>query len=841
MKDLEKDLRSICEAITLSPLERLFYSEDFYPVPGLIKSLLLSVPDAVVRPKNAQEVMELMKYACRRRIPVTVRGGGTSGLAAALPKKKGVVVDTTALNAVIEIDPRVRLVEVEVGSFFLRLDTVIRKYGLTLQSYPSSAHAATVGGWISTSGLGIGTLRFGPFSEQILWLEAVLPDGSYKRFEGQEARLFFGTEGTMGIITRAAFRLRVVPERTLYKVLSFPALRELAAFLRRLANLKTLPFCVEFFDPRYLSLLQMERQSHYEGDGYWSCLIALEGEETEVQKIDKEVEGLSFSCRATLGDGEAEWNERFRIMRIRRAVPGLLPMMVYIPLEGLERFCERLSGIRRPFALAGHLISNREVLLLVNFVVDEKSRWDRMFSLSNHARTVRRAIGIGGRPAGGIGLWNTPFLGFILDPQDLRDLRRKKEALDPKGVLNPGMWIHPSRLFRLYGPALAFLSLLERLFPPRNRPKTEGDVERCIQCGNCVDPCPTRSTWPSSTPRGRLFFSKRVASLDEDMKKEYATAIFNCTLCGRCKVDCSVSIESPNTFVDLRANLASKGLLIPSLSALCSTIGSTLNVVGKKNEDRLSWASRLEKPLSSDRQNGQCVYFVGCVASFYPMVQDIPRSFVRILQSCGVEFSLLGGKEWCCGYPLLSAGYKEDALRFMAHNMEALGRMGVKRLLVTCPGCYRMWKEHGGEGNGIEVLHATEFISQLIQAGRLRLGPLDAFVTYHDPCDLGRISGRFQEPRYIMQSIPHLSLLELEETKQYSRCCGSGGDLLVSNEKLSLELAKARLRAAISTGAHMLVTACPTCVRAFSMAKVQERQRIEVLDITQLVFKVMER
>jgi Fe-S oxidoreductase len=540
-------------------------------------------------------------------------------------------------------------------------------------------------------------------------------------------------------------------------------------------------------------------------------------------------------------DGERDWAQRFKVMRIRRALPGLLPLTFYIPLKELPRFYEECSKMKRPSALACHLVTRQHVLVLCFLSLDKTTGWTCLASLSNHARLSKAALRLGGIPGGGIGLWNIPFRKAIRPSEDLKEMGRIKKELDPYGILNPGMWIHPPPIFVLYRPIMVLLSIFEALTPLPTKRGDEKEIERCVQCGNCVDSCPTRGTWPSTTPRGRIFFARRQASLEGVMRIDYTSSLFNCTLCGRCTVDCSVDIDLPKAFLDLRSHMVREGLEPEALRLLTSVIEGTRNVAGKKNEQRPSWAGRLNISADLKGRKVEYVYFVGCLTSFYPMVQDIARSFVQILSLLSVDFSILGGEEWCCGYPLLSAGHSEEAARFMAHNVEAIRGVGAQKVLVSCPGCLRMWKEYGRKVSGIHVLHATEFIALALKERKFRFRPLDSKVTYHDPCDLGRMSGLYDEPRYILKSIPGLSLVEMEETREYSRCCGSGGDLLPFNQNLSMEIAEERLRDAAATGATTLVTACPACIRAFGMARTRTKIKIELLDVTQLFLRAVER
>jgi heterodisulfide reductase subunit D len=201
------------------------------------------------------------------------------------------------------------------------------------------------------------------------------------------------------------------------------------------------------------------------------------------------------------------------------------------------------------------------------------------------------------------------------------------------------------------------------------------------------------------------------------------------------------------------------------------------------------------------------------------------------------------GEEWCCGYPLLSAGEGDKAVRQIESNIEKVRTSGASRIVTTCTGCYRMWKQDypriTGKSVPFEVLHSTQVIASLIERGAIGLGEMKTRVTYHDPCDLGRNAGIYEEPRSIISKIPGLHFVELEPNRQYCNCCGSGGDLLASNQALSLEIAARKVKEVLDSGAEVLVTACPSCIRAITMARLAQKATFAVQDITQLVWKAM--
>jgi len=293
----------------------------------------------------------------------------------------------------------------------------------------------------------------------------------------------------------------------------------------------------------------------------------------------------------------------------------------------------------------------------------------------------------------------------------------------------------------------------------------------------------------------------------------------------------------------VRHFLANNGLETEKLKSLVALTDETHNIAGRPNEQRANWATRAKLSYLTTKKTAEFVYFVGCVSSFFPIAQPAARAFVQILDAAGVDLTIIGGEEWCCGFPLMSAGHYEMAKKCMQHNIDRLKEIGARSLVMTCPGCYRVWKDEYldvlGQKHPFNVYHSTELMEWLIESGRIQAQGLEGEVTYHDPCDLGRNGGIFDQPRNIIRKIPGLNFVELEDNREYCTCCGSGGDLLASNQELSLTIAKRKVDEILNTGTHTVATACPSCIRAIHMAKTTAKVKLDVLDVAELLWKAM--
>ena len=389
------------------------------------------------------------------------------------------------------------------------------------------------------------------------------------------------------------------------------------------------------------------------------------------------------------------------------------------------------------------------------------------------------------------------------------------------------------------------------------------ELDGCTRCGECVKGCTTFTARPEREeiaplrkiervhsflraqtlgPLGRLFGYRRAT---EERLQMFSTGTYDCTLCGRCNVICPVNIETRSLWIAMRETLVDQGVYPEVLDNLREAVTTYHNISGDSNEDRLIWSQNMpEVPEGvGSRKQAEVVYFVGCVVSFYPRSYSIPQSLVEILDRVGVDFMAMGGEEWCCGFPLIIAGMGDAAIESVRHNVGTVRETGATRLVTACPSCYHTWKHDYphiiGEPLGFEVLHATEMLEEVATEGRLQLEPLEQTVTYHDPCDLGRASGIYDAPRNLIRAVPGLHFMEMAYHHAYSHCCGGGGDVEMADPDLVAEVARRRIEEVKETGAQVLLSACQQCERTLAGAVRQERNRVRVMDVIELVARQM--
>jgi len=150
-----------------------------------------------------------------------------------------------------------------------------------------------------------------------------------------------------------------------------------------------------------------------------------------------------------------------------------------------------------------------------------------------------------------------------------------------------------------------------------------------------------------------------------------------------------------------------------------------------------------------------------------------------------------------------------------------------------------MWKEH--YGSEVEMLHSTQFTEELVRSRKIRFKPTDITVTYHDPCDLGRNAGVFEAPREILQAIPGVKIVELENNRMKSVCCGGGGNVEMIDPDLSAAVAQKKIDEIRRTGAKTVVTSCQQCVRTIKGRARRQKIDLQVIDINEFVYRMMEK
>ena len=214
------------------------------------------------------------------------------------------------------------------------------------------------------------------------------------------------------------------------------------------------------------------------------------------------------------------------------------------------------------------------------------------------------------------------------------------------------------------------------------------------------------------------------------------------------------------------------------------------------------------------------LYFRGCTAR--EKLPNIQSATEKLLKLAGVDYHILDDEK-CCGSVLLRTGFLKEAQEQIEKNTEILEG---ETIITSCAGCYKTLKE---DYEGLDVVHISQLLDQLIRQGKLSLSKNDLDVTYHDSCHLGRHCDVFDEPRDVIKSVSNL--VEMENIRENSICCGAGGGVKSAYPEIASEMAKLRINQAKKTGCKTLITPCPFCKLNL------ENDDLEVLDLTEFLVK----
>ena len=387
---------------------------------------------------------------------------------------------------------------------------------------------------------------------------------------------------------------------------------------------------------------------------------------------------------------------------------------------------------------------------------------------------------------------------------------------------------------------------------------------RCIRCGICrvkydhfqkiYRGCPpgehSAGFWPNF-PAGRVGVALEILEGRLDLSDAPVEAIYECTLCANCRQICGAVdmtngkplIDVPAIMKALRADLFSAGVEIPyGVTIFGDNIERTCNILGAPKEERVDWLT----PDIKVETDADTVFFPGCLTAY--RAPEIARATAKLLNKLGIEFSILGEEEYCCGNPLIMTGQLPLAREIARHNWETLKD---KRIVTSCPGCYRCFKvEYAkllGEEYQINAVHTVELLAELIDEGKIKFkkgtkgtkSKAKEKVVYHDPCELGREMGIYDQPRKVIQSIPGIELVEMVRNRENTWCCGGGGGLKGADYDLALEVGKDKVEEALATGAKTIVSACPSCKTSINDAIRAVGADLKAIDITELLAEAL--
>ena len=322
----------------------------------------------------------------------------------------------------------------------------------------------------------------------------------------------------------------------------------------------------------------------------------------------------------------------------------------------------------------------------------------------------------------------------------------------------------------------------------------------CPSCGLCIDACPM-SVNDKMSGNTSAYFMKKLRNKDSEEAKRIAET---CLMCGKCVMICPVSIESCDIKWSQRA-------AVP------------YNI--KSDHSYLDVISTEAQRSGENSSKNKVLYFAGCMTQLTPKIH---RSMTKIMDSAGEEYEILdkdGGI--CCGRPMLLSGKVAEAQAMIAKNTELIKQSGAKKLVLSCPICYKVFKDEY-HLEGIEIQHHTQYINELIKDGKLKVNKTDVNYVYHDPCELGRAYGVYDEPREVLENVGNL--LKAKSEKELSICCGGSLGSFTLTQQQRDEITANSINDLMFNNPDELVTACPLCLKTFA-----RKSPVKVKDIAEVV------
>ncbi|MBI4818824.1 MAG: (Fe-S)-binding protein [Deltaproteobacteria bacterium] len=406
------------------------------------------------------------------------------------------------------------------------------------------------------------------------------------------------------------------------------------------------------------------------------------------------------------------------------------------------------------------------------------------------------------------------------------------------------------------------------------------DTYACTECGRCDLGCPAANTKKPLQPQkvihdiknnmkanglpilaSRKLLELTTAPKEWEVKLPLiveseqgaqkgqisADVLWSCTTCGACVDACPVLIDHVDAIMDMRRYVTlTEGNVPAELANTFKNIENNYNPWGIGADKRADWAEGLGLKLwetSADASKYEYLFWVGCAGSYDNRAQKTVKAFTRILDAAKIGYAILGTNEKCSGDPLRRTGneYAFDALA--QENVAMLNEMGIKKVVTACPHCFNTLKnEYPAFGGKYEVVHHSQLIGKLLDEGKIKLDQeMMKKVTFHDPCYLGRWNQEFEAPRRSLAAVRSLQMVEMENSKRTSMCCGAGGGQMWKEEKLGTRVNLKRTEEALATGADTIAVACPFCMTMIEdgVKSANKEESVKVLDVAEVIAQAM--
>jgi len=594
-----------------------------------------------------------------------------------------------------------------------------------------------------------------------------------------------------------------------------------------------------------------------------SYIISLAFRRQDSVTVRERLTELMKPCQATLlSDRIArhEWENRFKLMVVKRLGPSLAPAEVVIPLSEMGNVMTEIEDkVDQPVVKEGVVIrksrgGSPEVVIL-GFIPSDQRKFSYNFVFSLALTIIKIAEKHGGRPYA-TGLYFAAKAVAVLGGERVRKIKEFKARTDPQKILNPGK-VTGGGLLEV---AMRIAGVLEPLIRPfGNSVITKvgetpvGEVKgipadvawyayACSQCGYCVEECDQfyGRGWESQSPRGKWYWLRQYLEGRAQWDQKMVDTIIACTTCELCNRRCSAALPIEESWLKLRGQLIhrDKKMTFPPFYMMDAAAQSQGNIWAGFRKNRADWFPQDMAAKHGPEHKAGTVYFAGCTASY--VEKDIAQATVRLLDAAGVDFTHLGNKENCCATPFLMSGLWDTFTAIMKKNIEEVRAVGADTVVTSCPACDMMWRYEYpkwaaklGIDYNIKARHYSEVLAEKIQSGEFKFPENDlppTRVTWHDSCHIGRVSGVYEPPRELIKAIPGVELVEMQHNRENAHCCGSVMTL-ICEPAVAAEIGKVRLEEAQEVDAEKLLAMCPCCQVQLRISADKKKIPVEVVDL----------
>lgn len=382
------------------------------------------------------------------------------------------------------------------------------------------------------------------------------------------------------------------------------------------------------------------------------------------------------------------------------------------------------------------------------------------------------------------------------------------------------------------------------------------DAFACIQCSRCQDACPAYNTGKELSPSAleinkRYFFNDKMKQLADGETFDLPLtdwmlteeAAWSCTTCGYCVEVCPVGNEPMVDILRTRQDLVMMESNFP-LDAMetFDKMENYGNPWGLSPQDREKWMEGRDVPLMREKKETDVLYWAGCSGAYDTRGKEISQAVVDVMNKAGVDFASLGNEETCTGDSARRIGNEYLFQMMASQNMEIFDQYKFNKIVTQCPHCFTTLKHDYAElGAALDVVHHSQYIGELVSEGKVTPEAwMDEDVTYHDACYLGRHNNEYDAPRDVIQSVLNKgNLVEMEQSKDESFCCGAGGGNMWYEINTGDRMNHMRFKEAASTGAKTVATACNFCniMMEDGMKVTGHDESMQVMDIAEMVAK----